>query len=264
MRVMCFQLYMQPKLLTDKGKCSSQLKPRAGLRRKTTWLFLSIGKIKEGAQVSGRKMDELITALMRRGRGTGMPFHHPAMTAAGQRQSRKQTGRLQQPFNLGSRPLLSALAQGPAAATIWAIIPARRRREDVLERNQHGAALSSALWFLSWETIITFPSTSSKGSKCIIFISGDHLCVSHGITALPRLDPLQVSRGERRKRQFMLTASQSSQQSAPQLSSCCWYLPVCCLRTSCLPTDLPFTLTSLQRRFLLSRNLIWKGSHASR
>lgn len=162
--------YVQTKLLADKGKCSSQLKPRAGLRRKTTWLFLSIGKIKEGAQVSGRKMDELITALMRRGRGTGMPFHHPALTAAGQR----QTGRLQQPLKQGSLPLLSALGQGPAAAAIWAIIPARRRRrEDELERNPRAAVLSSALWFLSCETIITFPSTSSEGSKCFIFISGD-------------------------------------------------------------------------------------------
>lgn len=156
-------------------------------RRDCFWVT---GKIKEGAQVSGRKMDELITALMRRGRGTRMPFHHPALTAAGQRQSRKQTGRLQQPFNLGSLPLLSALDQGPAAAAIWAIIPARRRREDGPERKQRGTVLSSALWFLSCETIITFPSTSSKGSKCIIFMSGDHLCVSYGITTLPRLDPL--------------------------------------------------------------------------
>lgn len=168
----------QTKLLADKEKWSSQLKRSAGLRPKTTWLFLSIGKIKEGAQVSGWKMDELITALMRRGRGRMMPLHHPALTAAGQRRSREQTGRLQQPFNLRSLPLLSALDRGPAAATIWAIIPARRRCEDERERNQRGPVLSSALWFLSCETIITFPSTSSEASKCIIFISGDHLCVS--------------------------------------------------------------------------------------
>lgn len=61
-------------------------------------------------------MDELITALMRRGRGARGPLHHPALTAAGQRQSRKQTEGLQQPFNLGSLPLLSALAPGSAAA----------------------------------------------------------------------------------------------------------------------------------------------------
>lgn len=112
---MCFKLYMQTKLLADKEKCSSQLKPKAGLCRKTTWLFLSIRKIKEGAQVSGRKMDELITALMRRGRGTRMPLHHPALTEAGQPQSCNQTGRLQPPFNLSSLPFLSALHQGPAA-----------------------------------------------------------------------------------------------------------------------------------------------------
>lgn len=172
----------------DKEKCSSQLKPSAGLRRKSTWLFLSIGKIKEGAKASGRKMDELITALMRRGRGTRVALRHPALTAAGPRQNRKQTERLQ-PFNLGPLPLWSAPARGSAAA-IWAIIPAHRRREDQLERNRHGAVLSSALWFLSCETVITFSSTSSEGSKCIIFISGDHLGISCRITTRPRSGPL--------------------------------------------------------------------------
>lgn len=59
-------------------------------------IVLSIREIKEGVQVPGRKMDELITALTRRGRGTRMPLHHPDLTAAGQPWSHNQAGRLRQ------------------------------------------------------------------------------------------------------------------------------------------------------------------------
>lgn len=66
---------------------SSQLKPTrdwAESEAKAAGIVWSIVEIKEGVQVSGRKMDELIMALTRRGRGAWMPLHHPALTAAGQ------------------------------------------------------------------------------------------------------------------------------------------------------------------------------------
>lgn len=53
-------------------------------------------------------MDELITALMRKGRGTRMPLHHPALTAAGQ---------LRRPRCL-STAHTQTLDQGLAAETI--------------------------------------------------------------------------------------------------------------------------------------------------
>lgn len=76
--------YMQTKFLADKEKTLPKDDVIAFEYRG--------GKMKEGARVSGRKMDELITALMRRGRGRRTPLHHPALTAAGQRQRRRQTG----------------------------------------------------------------------------------------------------------------------------------------------------------------------------
>lgn len=55
------------------------LKPRTYWKwNKDSVNVLTIRKIKEGVQVPGRKMDELITALTRRGRERRMPLHHPA------------------------------------------------------------------------------------------------------------------------------------------------------------------------------------------
>lgn len=67
-------------------------------------------------------MDELITALTRRGRGTRMPLHHPALTAAGQPRCHNQAGRdcdsdSSVPFNLSALTFLSTQDQGPAAAS---------------------------------------------------------------------------------------------------------------------------------------------------
>lgn len=70
-------------------------------------------------------MDELITALTRRGRGTRMPLHHPALTAAGQPRCHNQVVRLRfqqlgafQPLFIHSLVVLSTQDQGLAAANI--------------------------------------------------------------------------------------------------------------------------------------------------
>lgn len=58
------------------------------------WLFCLSGKLKRENNSQGREMDELITALTRRGRGAGLPLHHPALTAAGQPRCHNQAERL--------------------------------------------------------------------------------------------------------------------------------------------------------------------------
>lgn len=69
---------------------SHKLKPTRDTKVKHGLVCSSV-EIKEGAQVSGRRMDELITVLTSRGRRAAVPLHHPALTAAGQLQCRDRT-----------------------------------------------------------------------------------------------------------------------------------------------------------------------------